>query len=117
MKGLYQKRAKLVGSVDRGMLWLINMHDDWIHDQYGESYIYHGIIYSSTDSFHELSTSVTGYFQDDDTQKWIEVKDGKAIFDSENINQTWKERLESFIKVTIQTGRYHRYIGNLRSSL
>ncbi|GIN62403.1 hypothetical protein J27TS8_23960 [Robertmurraya siralis] len=109
MNDLYQKRAKLVGHVDSGLLWLLNMHDDWIHDQYGESYIYHGIIYSSTTPFHALSTSVTGYFQDDDTKRWLKVKDGKAIFEPKDISLAWKDQLEEFFTFTFTTGRYIRY--------
>jgi hypothetical protein len=108
MEYIYQKRAKLVGNVDRGVLWMLNMHDDWIHDQYGESYIYHGIIYSSFNPFHELSTSVTGYFQDDDTKQWIKVKKGKAKIDPNDINLSWKENLESFLTIRLKTG-YYKY--------
>lgn len=63
MQYVLEKRAKLVGRMDKGSLWLLNVHDDWIHDQYGESYIYHGTIYSSREPFHPLSTSISGYFK------------------------------------------------------
>lgn len=74
----YQKKAKLIGFAGKDVLWLQNQHDEWIHDVYEESHIHHGIIYSVQKSFHPLSTSITGYFQDSDTKKWIKVKDGMA---------------------------------------
>lgn len=109
MNYIYQKRAKLVGNVERGILWLLNMHDDWIHDQYGESYIYHGVVYSNSRAFHELSTTVTGYFQDDDTGQWIKVMNGRATFEPNDMKKAWKKQLESFVSVSFKTGTYKRY--------
>jgi hypothetical protein len=109
MSYIYQKRAKLVGNVDCGILWLLNVHDDWIHDQYGESYIYHGVVYSNSKAFHKLSTTVTGYFQDDETGQWIKVQNGRAIFDPNDIRQVWKKQLDDFISLTFKTGVYKKY--------
>lgn len=106
MKYTYQKKAKLVGNVDRGKLWLLNLEDDWIHDQYGESYIYYGQIYSSLHPFHPLSTSITGYFQDDDSKKWIKVKAGVATFNPDNPQNSWEDKLENLIKIRVTTGVY-----------
>ncbi|PFO07855.1 molecular chaperone GrpE [Bacillus sp. AFS076308] len=113
MQYILEKKAKLVGRVDKGQLWLLNVHDDWIHDQYGESYIYHGQIYSSRNPFHPLSTSITGYFQDDDSQKWIKVKAGVATFNPENIDDSWVERVENLIKIRFKTGVY-KYVKGSR---
>lgn len=104
----FEKKAKLVGSIDKGMLWLLNPHDDWIHDQYGESYIYYGTIYSKK-LFHPLSTTITGYFQDTDTNKWIKVKYGIAKFKPEEIQNSWKDSLEDFLTLSFKTGVYKYY--------
>lgn len=109
MKYVYEKEAKLVGNVDKGRLWLLNLHDDWIHDQYKESYIYYGTIYSRAEPFHHLSTSITGYFQDRDTGKWIKVKDGVAFFKPGEIKKSWTADINDLIKVQIKTGVYKRY--------
>jgi hypothetical protein len=109
MQAIFEKKAKLVGSKDQGVLWLLNIHDDWIHDQYGESYIYYGTVYSSHKPFHPLSTSVTGYFQDEDSKKWIKLKDGMAFFNPNNIHHAWKNSIEEMIRVTFKTGIYRYY--------
>jgi hypothetical protein len=103
---IFEKKAKLVGRVDKGLLWLLNVQDDWIHDQYGESYIYYGQIYSSLNPFHPLSTSITGYFHDVDSKKWIKVKDGVAKFNPENIQDSWEDRIENLMKIKFKTGVY-----------
>ncbi|MFO1442549.1 molecular chaperone GrpE [Bacillus sp. Bva_UNVM-123] len=108
MKYTYQKKAKLVGDVGNGKLWLINCKDDWIHDQYGESYIYYGIIYSRT-PFHPLSLSISGYFQECDTKKWIKVKKGAAFFPVCEVEQAWHDHIEDFIHVEMKTGVYKYY--------
>ncbi|MGD8190947.1 molecular chaperone GrpE [Brevibacillus ginsengisoli] len=74
----FQKRAKLAGFVGSGKLWLINQHEEWIHDVYEECDIHHGRIFSLTKAFHPLSTTITGYFQDSETKKWIRVENGLA---------------------------------------
>lgn len=109
MKYTYQKKAKLVGNVDRGKLWLLNREDDWIHDQYGESYIYYGIIHSSAAPFHPLSTSITGYFHDHDTQKWIKVKGGIAHFKPGEVEKSWFDNIEDSLQVKMKTGVYKYY--------
>lgn len=115
MKYTYQKKAKLVGNVDKGRLWLVNREDDWIHDQYGESYIYYGMIHSSAAPFHPLSASITGYFQDNDTQKWIKVKGGIAFFNPGEIEKSWFNNIEDFIHVEMKTGHYKYYKKKLNS--
>lgn len=104
----FEKKAKLVGSIDKGMLWLLNPQDDWIHDQYGESYIYYGTIYSKK-LFHPLSTTITGYFQDADTNKWIKVKYGIARFNLGEIQLSWKDSLDDFLNISFKTGVYRYY--------
>jgi hypothetical protein len=109
MKYALAKKAKLVGNVDNGMLWLLNLHDDWIHDQYGDSYIHYGIVYSNRGAFHPLSTSITGYFHDDDTKKWIRIRNGVATFTPNHINDSWKEKIEDFVNISFKTGVYRSY--------
>ncbi|WP_404332007.1 molecular chaperone GrpE [Mesobacillus maritimus] len=106
MQYLYEKRAKMVGNIDKGLLWLLNVHDDWIHDQYGESHIYYGTIYSSKGPFHPLSTTITGYFQDSDSSRWLKVKNGVARIHDENNQTAWKGQIDDFLKVTFKTGVY-----------
>lgn len=109
MKSTYRKNCKLVGNVDGGRLWLLNSEDDWIHDQYGESYIYYGTIHSKSEPFHPLSTSITGYFQDRDSQKWIKVEGGVAPFTPGKIERAWINSIEDFVHVEIKTGVYKYY--------
>jgi hypothetical protein len=111
MQYTFEKKAKLVGNTKEGVLWLLNPHDDWIHDQYGESYIYYGTIYSKK-LFHPLSTTITGYFQDTDTNKWIKVKYGKVKFNPAEIELSWKDKLDDFFKVLFKTGIYRIYKQN-----
>jgi hypothetical protein len=66
-------------------------------------------IYSSREPFHPLSTSITGYFQDDDTKEWIKVRNGVAVFNPENMADSWAARLEDFIKIKLKTGVYKYY--------
>lgn len=117
MKYTYQKAAKLVGNVDKGKLWLLNLHDDWIHDQYGESYIFYGTIHSSAGPFHPLSTSISGYFQERDSDKWIKVKGGVASFTPGKIEQCWMDKLQDFLHVEIKTGIYKFYRVNHETSI
>jgi phage pi2 protein 07 len=56
-----------------------------------------------------LSTSITGYFQDDDTKEWIKVRNGVAVFNPENMADSWVARLEDFIKIKLKTGVYKYY--------
>lgn len=109
MKYTYEKKAKLVGNIEKGMLWLLNREDDWIHDQYGESYIYYGTIHSSREPFHPLSTSITGYFQDHDSKLWIKVKGGLAKFTPGEIEKCWFGQIEEQLHVKIKTGIYKYY--------
>lgn len=109
MQYIYEKKAKLVGSMDKGKLCLLNIHDDWIHDQYGECYIFYGQIHSLNEPFHPLSTSITGYFQDEDSQKWIKVVNGVAKFLPENIDKSWEDKIENLVKFKILTG-FYKYI-------
>jgi hypothetical protein len=106
MQYTFEKKAKLVGSIDKGMLWLLNPQDDWIHDQYGESYIYYGTIYSKK-LFHPLSTTISGYFQDADTGKWLKIKYGVAKFKPGKMELSWKNSLEDFLTISFKTGEYH----------
>ncbi|RXT07257.1 molecular chaperone GrpE [Ammoniphilus sp. CFH 90114] len=91
----YQKRAKLVGLAGGEVLWLLNEHDEWIHDVYEESDIHHGVIYSLHQSFHPKSTSITGYFKDTDTGCWIKVEKGAAALKA---TVGWMESLEELIQ-------------------
>jgi hypothetical protein len=109
MKLIYQKKAKLVGRIDKGLLWLLNIEDDWIHDQYGDSYIYYGEIHSSKDPFHPVSTSITGYFQDGESGKWIRVIKGVAEFDLHNLNSSWEDTIENLVSFKWVTGVYKKY--------
>lgn len=95
---VYRKKAKLVGSAT-GDLWLLNRLDEWIHDCYEESRIYHGTIYSVSDSFHPLSTGLTGVFQDEESKKWIYVINGIArVNSSDQQNVGWNDSLEELLE-------------------
>ncbi|MFC0418045.1 molecular chaperone GrpE [Cytobacillus solani] len=106
MKYIYQKNAKLVGHIEEKVLCLLNSKDDWIHDQYRESFIIHGTIYSSNMPFHPQSISITGYFQDEETGKWIKVKNGVAILNSEDPSISWKMSFEELVSIHFKTGKY-----------
>ncbi|WNF35010.1 molecular chaperone GrpE [Bacillaceae bacterium IKA-2] len=73
-----EKLVKLVGLSNSNQLWLQNIRDEWIHDIYEESDIHYGVIHSVHKSFYHRSTSITGFFQDQDTKKWIYVENGVA---------------------------------------
>ena len=75
----HTKKAKLVGLANTNQLWLQNMREEWIHDIYEESDIHYGKIHSIRKPFHSLSTSITGFFQDEDTKMWIYVENGVAL--------------------------------------
>ncbi|OIJ14095.1 hypothetical protein BKP35_07795 [Anaerobacillus arseniciselenatis] len=94
------KKAKLVGMSNSSQLWLQNMKDEWIHDIYEESDIHYGRIYSVHESFHHISTSITGFFQDEDTKKWIYVENGQAskvITKENNKPFGWEEDLQNLM--------------------
>lgn len=109
MNYTFEKKAKLVGKIGSGKLWLLNITDDWIHDQYGDSHIYYGTIHSGNQAFHPVSTSISGYFQDEDTGLWIKVKDGVARLDPENHHNSWKTDINELVKISINTGVYKKY--------
>lgn len=102
MDYVFEKSAKLVGSVNGTTLCLLNSEDDWIHDQYGESKIYHGKLYSFFQPFHRTSTSVTGYFQDEETGKWLRLINGLATTEHE-----WKDDLSELLSFSINTTSSH----------
>lgn len=85
----FQKRAKLVGFVSTGKLWLVNIGEEWIHDVYEECHIHYGRIYTNNKAFHPLSTSVSGVFQDHETKKWIKVENGLAQLDMNHESNGW----------------------------
>lgn len=70
---------KLIGFNHSDQLWLQNKKDEWIHDVYEECSIHHGKIYSLNKPINKASTFITGFFQDEDTKKWIYVENGVAL--------------------------------------
>lgn len=108
MDYVYEKKAKLVGGIDETTLCLLNSQDDWIHDQYGESKIYHGTIYSFFKPFHPSSTSITGFFQDEETEQWIKVKNGIVTIDKNN-TFSWKKELGELLTFTLSTGKHIKF--------
>ncbi|OIJ18043.1 hypothetical protein BKP45_10600 [Anaerobacillus alkalidiazotrophicus] len=101
----HEKKAKLVGMANSNQLWLQNMREEWIHDIYEESDIHYGMIYSIHKSFHRLSTSITGFFQDEDTQKWIYVENGVAYKEApENSDKPygWEDDLQKLMVKEIE---------------
>lgn len=59
------------------------------------------MIYSVQKSFHPKSTSITGYFRDQDTEKWIKVMNGTArtaYSVNDGSAQGWMESLEALLK-------------------
>lgn len=95
----FQKRAKLVGFVTTGKLWLLNIHEEWIHDVYEECHIHYGRIYTNNKAFHPLSTSASGFFQDNETKKWIKVENGLAQLDMNEESNGWVQELDELIRV------------------
>ena len=94
---VYEKKVKLVTIPNDQSAWLVNLHDDWVHDHYDGSIIYYGKIYSPFESFFPLTTQITGFFRDDDTKKWIRVENG--IVHLTNEDQTvWWDSLEELIR-------------------
>ncbi len=93
------KKAKLVGPIESNQLWLQNMNEEWIHDIYEESHIHYGKIHSVHGAFHHLSTSITGFFQDEDTNLWIYVENGVAYkkFTDELRPFGWEEHLQTLM--------------------
>ena len=74
----FEKKMKLIGFGSSNQLWLQNKKDEWIHDVYEECTIHHGKIYSLKKPINKASTFITGFFQDEDTKKWIYVENGVA---------------------------------------
>lgn len=110
MDYIYEKKAKLVGDVEENTLCLLNSQDDWIHDQYGDSKIYHGTIYSFFKPFHPTSTSITGFFQDEETAKWIKVNNGIATN-----KQAWENELGELLTFSLSTGRHAKFRLNVNN--
>ncbi|QED49424.1 hypothetical protein [Cytobacillus dafuensis] len=108
MEYIYSKTAKLIGFIENDVMWLQNKEEDWIHDEYRESYIHYGTIYANK-KFHPLAISITGYFQDHDSKKWIKVsngivkkKEGEEIYE-------WADHLEDFFHLRLKTGKYKKF--------
>lgn len=95
---VYEKKVKLVAIPDDKKAWIVNYHDDWIHDCYDGSTIFCGMIYSPFESFFPYSTEITGYFHDDDSKKWIKVEYGKASLENNHHQPVWWENLEELIR-------------------
>lgn len=102
-----EKKAKLVGLSNSNQLWLQNMNEEWIHDVYEESDIHYGMIYSVKKSFHQLSTSITGFFQDEDTNLWIYVENGVANKEASEKGKPfgWEKNLQALMVKEIQYSR------------
>lgn len=101
---VYEKKVKLVtipDDQDGKKAWVVNFHDDWIHDHYDGSTIYYGTIYSPFESFFPLTTQITGYFRDDDTKKWIKVDNGIANLENDGNQVVWWDSLEDLIRLEL----------------
>lgn len=95
---VFEKKVKLVTIPTDENAWLVNFHDDWIHDHYDGSKIYYGTVYSPFEAFFPLSTQISGYFKDDDTKKWIKVTNGIAQIRNDANKPIWWDSLEHLIR-------------------
>jgi hypothetical protein len=98
---MFEKRAKLVQKKGSDELMLVTNEEDWIHDALDEMHIFYGVVYAEDEPFAADTTAIDGYFQDDETGRWIHLAAGNARDDG----QAWKKRLEDFPEVVEQLER------------
>lgn len=99
MAGLmFEKPAKLIQKKGSADITLVTVEEDWIHDALDEMQIFYGMVYAEDEPFAADTTSIDGYFQDEETNRWIHLKAGNATDDG----QAWKASLEDFPEVMQQ---------------
>ena len=99
---VYEKKVQLVIIPNDKRAWVVNYHDDWIHDCYDGSTIFHGTIYSPFEAFFPLTTQITGYFREDDLNKWLKVENGFSYL-NENGQAVWWDNLEDLIRFELMS--------------
>lgn len=99
MAGLmFEKPVKLIQKKGSPDITLVTVEEDWIHDALDEMQIFYGMVYAEDEPFAADTTSIDGYFQDEETGRWIHLKAGNAT----DSGSAWKGSLEEFPEVMQQ---------------
>ena len=102
MAGLmFEKRAKLVQKAGSPELVLVTSEEDWIHDALDDMRIFYGTVYAESEPFAADTTSIDGYFQDEESGRWIRLMAGNARDDG----SAWRQSLEDFPEVVEEYDR------------
>jgi hypothetical protein len=98
---MFEKSAKLIQKAGSDTLVLVTNEEDWIHDALDDMRIFYGTVYAEDEPFAADTTSIDGYFQDEESGRWIHLSAGNAIDDGD----AWKDSLEDFPEVVEQFDR------------
>lgn len=99
---VWSMNAKLTHKQGDGYLWAVPSEQDWIHDALDDVTIIPGVIYADEEPFLPGSIELTGYFQADETGKWVRVERGQVPVEIVSGDACWKSDLSEFEEVAKQ---------------
>ncbi len=94
-------KATLTHKPGDAFFWLVSSSEDWIHDALDDVQIISGTIYATDEPFLPGAPSRTGYFQSDETGKWVYVAGGKVEANEEGCCP-WRDELTDFPELVEQ---------------
>ncbi len=98
--GEFSLKASLTHKPGDAFFWLVSSSEDWIHDALDDVQIISGTIYAVDEPFLPGAPSRTGYFQSDETGKWVYVLGGKV--EAEEGSCPWRDELTDFPELVEQ---------------
>ncbi len=99
---VYEARMKLVGTRDSEILWLIPSDEDWEHDALDDVIVIPGVLYAEDEPFDSHDMTANGYFQDDESNRWIHVDHGCVAVNLSTGTPSWSDDLTEFPEVVDQ---------------
>lgn len=97
-----EQKMKLTGKPGATTMFVVPSAQDWVHDALDEVRIVAGTLYADDEPFLEGSAVCTGYFQADDTQRWVRITDGAAAVNASTGDVTWVDDLAEFPEIVAQ---------------
>lgn len=99
---IWSLEAALVRLQGERTLWAVAAHQDWEHDMLDGTETIAGTLYADDDPFNSSSSPLTGYFQAEESGKWLRIDNGKAVIDATCGHAEWRDDLADFPAVAGQ---------------